>query len=110
MPCTSLIMRVAVSPRNSWGKRIIVCGHPVDRRDSPQCTGKVISSAVAHNADGANRQDRDESLPDLVVETVLTNLIDINRIGAAQNFEFLAGNFSRASGLQGRGQERDGDR
>ena len=78
-------------------KRIIVCGHPVDRCDRPQRAGKVIGSAVANNADGANGQDGDEGLPDLVIEPVLANLIYINRIGSAQNVEFLAGNFSRAA-------------
>ena len=82
------------------GKRIIVCGHPVDRCDRPQCTGKVIGSAVAHNADGANRQDCDEGLPDLVIEAVLADLVDEHRIGAAQDVQLFAGDLSGAADRQ----------
>ena len=68
-------------------KRIPVGGHAVGARHSAQRHNILIGAEVAHHAHAAHRQQNRESLPDLVVQTALADLLEVNRVGAAQNVE-----------------------
>ena len=102
-------------PRGSFaeelvGERVVIGSHAVDRGHRPERAGKVIGPPVAHHAHGAHGQDRDESLPDLVIKAMAADLVDIDRVGLAQDLELFAGDLAGASGWRGRGRGRDGGR
>ncbi|MPL73681.1 hypothetical protein SDC9_19487 [bioreactor metagenome] len=84
---------------------VVIRRHAIDRGHRAQRAGIVIGAPVAHHADGADRQDRHEGLPDLVVEPVLADLVDIDRIRLAQDREFLAGDLAGAADRQARARE-----
>src|SRR4051794_35515438 len=42
--------------------------HAVDRGDGAQCADPIVGAAVAHHANGLDRQEHREGLPDVVVE------------------------------------------
>ncbi len=70
-----------------------------------QRAGKIIGAPVAHHADGAHRQDGDEGLPDFVIQPVFADLVDIDRIGLAQNLQLFAGDLAGAAdGKAGAGE------
>ena len=48
-----------------------------------------IGAAVNHHADGPDRQQHGKGVPDLVVEAGLSDLVDIEDVGIAQDFQFL---------------------
>mmetsp|Transcript_5355 Transcript_5355/g.8426 ORF Transcript_5355/g.8426 Transcript_5355/m.8426 type:complete len:450 (-) Transcript_5355:1154-2503(-) len=83
-------------------ERIIICGHPIHGGDGAQRAGIVIGAPVAHHPHGLDRKDRDKGLPNLVVKPMLADLIDIDRIGLAQDVELgarnLAGTADREAG------------
>mgnify|MGYP000520507625 CR=1 FL=1 len=79
------------------GEGIVVGGHAVDARHGAERAGIVVGATVAHHAHGAHRQERHEGLPDLVVEPVAADLVDIDRIGPAQDLELLAGDLAGAA-------------
>ena len=66
-------------------KRIEVGRHAVDRGHGAQRADDVIGAPVAHHADGAHRQQHREGLPDRVVEPGLADLVEIDRVGLAQD-------------------------
>ena len=49
----------------------------------------VVGAVVAHDADGAHRQDDGEGLPDVVVEAGAADLLDEDLVGEAQDVELL---------------------
>ena len=71
------------------GKGVIVRRHPVHAGHRAQGQRVVIGPPVAHHAHRLHRQDRGEGLPDLVVKPVLADLVDIDRIGAAQDVQLF---------------------
>ncbi len=48
------------------------------RGDGAQRAGLVVGAAVAHHADGADRQQHGEGLPDLVVEAGLAEPVEMD--------------------------------
>ena len=66
---------------------VVICRHPVDRRHRTQGAGIVIGAPVPHHAHRSHRQDGDEGLPDLVVEAVLADLVDIDGVGFSEDVE-----------------------
>ena len=71
-------------------KGIEVRRHAVDRGHGAQRADEVVGAAVAHDADGLHRQQHGEGLPDLVVEAGLADLVEIDRVGLAQDVELFA--------------------
>ena len=66
-------------------------GHRAERADV------VVGAAVAHHADGADREEHGEGLPDRVVEAVAADLVEVDRVGLAQDRELVAGDLARAA-------------
>ena len=87
------------------GERIVIRRHPVHRRDRAQRKRIVIGAPVAHHAHGAHRQNGGKGLPDLVIKPVLADLVDINRIGPAQDVQLFARDLAGAAD----GQTRTGE-
>ncbi len=92
------------------GKRVVIGRHAIDRGHGAQGQRVIVGPPVAHHAHGAHRQDRGEGLPDLVVEPVAADLVDVDRIGLAQDLEFLARDLARAADGQPRARGRGGGR
>ena len=69
---------------------IEVRGHAVGRGHRAQAHHEVVGAAVAHHADRLHRQQHGKGLPDLVVEAVLPDLVDIDGIRVAQDVELFA--------------------
>ena len=88
------------------GERVVIGGHTIDRSDRTQRAGKVIGPVVAHDPNGAHWQDRHEGLPDFVVEPVLADLVDIDRVRLAQDVELFAGDFTWATDRKAGARER----
>ncbi len=84
--------------------------HAVDRGDGAQRADEFVGAAVAHDADGLDRQQHRERLPDRVVEAGLADFVEIDRIGFAQDVELLASDAARAADGEARAGERDGGR
>ena len=63
----------------------------------------VVGAAVAHDADRLHRQEHGEGLPDRVVEAGLADLVEIDRVGLAEDVELLAGDRRPGSGWRGPG-------
>ena len=89
MPFTSLTMRVAVRQEFVL-EGIAVRRHAVGRGDGAQRADVIVGAPVAHHADRAHRQQHGEGLPDLVVETGLADLVEVDGVGLAQDVELLA--------------------
>ncbi len=79
------------------GEGVIIGRHPVDRCDGAQGAGEVIGASVAHDTDGAHRQNCDEGLPDFIIQPVFADLVDVDRISLAQDLEFFAGDLAGAA-------------
>ena len=97
IPLTSLMIRVAVSERNSWREGVVVGGHAVDAGDGAERADVVVGAAVAHDADGADGEEDGEGLPDGVVEAVAADLVEIDGVGLAEDGELLAGDVAGAA-------------
>ncbi|MNS70317.1 hypothetical protein D3C72_1036590 [compost metagenome] len=82
-----------------------VGGHEVDGLDGAQRNDPVIFAAIAHDADGAHRQEDGERLADLVVEVGLAQLFDKDRIGLAQQIAVLFLHFAKDAHAQTRTRE-----
>ena len=76
-------------------ERINIGRHPIGAGHSAQAADAVIGAAIAHHAHGFDGQQHSESLPDFVIEPRLADLVQINRIGFAQNIAALFGNLAR---------------
>ncbi|ETW14695.1 cytosine deaminase [Roseivivax marinus] len=87
-------------------ERVVVRGHAIDRGDRPHGAGIVVGATVAHDAHGADGQQRHEGLPDLVVEAVLADLVDEDRIRLAQDVELLRRDLARAADREAGSRER----
>ena len=81
---------------------VVIRRHAIDRGDRPQRQRIVIGPPVAHHADGTHRQNGGEGLPDLVIKPMLADLVDVNRIGPAQDIQLFGGDFPRAADRQTR--------
>ena len=86
-------------------ERVVIRCHAIHRCHRAQGAGEVIGSAVAHDTDGAHRKDRDKGLPDFIIKPVLADLVDVDRIGLTQDFEFFAGDLARAANCEARARE-----
>ena len=91
-------------------KWIEVGGHAVDRGDGAQRADELVGAAVAHDADGLHRQQHGEGLPDRVVEAGLADLVEIDRVGLAQDVELLARDPAGAADGEARARETGGGR
>ena len=80
-------------------------GHAVDRGDGAQGADEFVGAAIAHDADGLDRQQHGKGLPDGVVEAGLADLVEIDGIGFAQDFELFAGDAARAADGEARTRE-----
>src|SRR6478672_11342317 len=76
------------------GEIVVVGGHAVGRGDGAKRAYIVVGARIAHDADGAHREQHGESLPDRVVEAGLPDLVEIDGVGAPQDGELLLGHFA----------------
>ena len=76
---------------------IIIRCHTIDGCDRPESTGEIIRASIAHDAHGAHRQNGAEGLPDFIIKPVFADLIDIDCIRFAQNFELFASDLAGAA-------------
>ena len=54
----------------------------------------IVRAPVAHDADRLDRQQDGERLPDLIVQSRLADLLDVNGVDLAQEIEALLGDGS----------------
>src|SRR5829696_5598775 len=66
-----------------------VCGHRVVGGDSPDDDGVGVGPRVAHDADGVDRRQYGEALPQLAVEACVSYLVLQHGVGLAKNREPL---------------------
>src|SRR6185437_12846767 len=85
---------------------IIVGCHAVARRDGPQGEHIIVRAPVAHHSDGSHRQKNGKRLPNLVVETGFANLVEIDSIRFAQDFESVARDLARYADGKARARKR----
>src|SRR5690606_14846528 len=78
----------------------------VDRGHGPQRTHELVGTAIAHHAHGLHRQKHGKRLPDGIVEPCLADLVEIDRVGRAQDLELLAGHGTWAADRKARARER----
>src|SRR3954469_21426964 len=83
-----------------------VRGHAVGGGDGAQAHDEVVGAAVAHDAHRLHREQHGKGLPDVVVETVLADLVDVDGIGLAQDVEFFAGDVAGAADGEAGARER----
>ena len=99
------MIRVATRPNNAVRERVAIRRHAVGRGDGAQGADVVVGATVAHHADGLHRQEDREGLPDLVIEAGLIDLVQVDRIGLAQEVELLARDVAgHADGEAGAGE------
>ena len=79
--------------------------HKVLGGDSSEGDDLVISSSVSSDTDRLDRQQGDESLGDLVVETGGSDLLDVNVIGVLEDLDLVSGDFTEDSD----GETRSGE-
>src|SRR5690606_6619261 len=65
-----------------------------------------VGTTISHHTDGLDWQQNGESLPDGIIETSFADFVQIDRVGFAQNLEFLACNTARAADSETRSRER----
>src|SRR5271169_88877 len=85
---------------------IEVSCHAVGRGHRAQPNDIIIGAVVAHDADGAHRQQHGEGLPDVVVEAGAADFLDIDGVGTAQDFELFLGDAARAADGEARAGKR----
>ena len=61
----------------------IVCRHTIAGGDGSKRASEVIGARIAHYTNGPHRQQDRERLPDGVIETGVTDLLNVDRIGLA---------------------------
>src|SRR5690606_5502894 len=71
--------------------------HAVDRSNGTQSADIVIGAVVTHYTHRLDGQKYCECLPDRVVKPRLANLVQIDRVGLTQDFEFLTRHRTRAA-------------
>ena len=64
-------------------------GHAVGRGDGAKRADEIVGPGVAHDADGLDRQKHGEGLPDGVVEAVVADFVEVDGVGAAQDFDLF---------------------
>ncbi len=58
--------------------------HEIDRLDGAQRDDVIVFPAIAHNAHGLDRQEHRKRLARLVIEVVLSQLLDEDVVGQLQ--------------------------
>ena len=66
-----------------------MCGHEIDGFNRAQGDHVIIAATVAHDADRSDRQEHGEGLAGAIVKIVPAQLVDEDRIGAAQQVSEL---------------------
>ena len=69
---------------------IEVRGHAVVGCDGAKGADEIVRAAVAHDADGAHRQEHCKRLPDRVVEPGLPDLVEVDGVGLPEDRQLLA--------------------
>ena len=72
---------------SKWKKSAVMPSTEVTARSAQH---EVVGAVVAHHADALHRQEHREGLPDGVVEAGLADLVEIDRVGLAQDVELFA--------------------
>ena len=112
MPRTSLVMRLETAREQVVRQRRPVRGHEVGRLHGAQRDRVLVGAAVAHHADRAHRQEHRERLRGLVVPRLAVGvvrhpqLVDEDRVGAAQQVGALARDLAQDAHAQARARER----
>ena len=105
MPRTSFTIRVAVRGEEGHVEGVDLGGHAIDAGDGAQGAGVVVGAAVAHDAHGADREQHGEGLPDRVVQARGPDLLQEDRVGAAEDGQaFLGDGAGDADGEAGAGE------
>ncbi len=106
MPLTSLMMRREIRPRTSYGNLRELGGHRVRRGHTAKRHDVLVGPSIAHHPDALDRQEDDERLPDLVVETGGADLLDQDRVGLPQWLEPCARHLAEDPDRETRPRER----
>src|SRR3954470_21747676 len=93
------------SPQEFMVEWEIVGGHAVDRRDSAEGAGVVVSPLVTHDADSADRKQDSERLPDGIVEAGIANLLQVDLVGFAQDGQLFRSDIARNADGESRPRE-----
>ena len=81
-------------------------GHAVGRGDGAKRADEIVGPGVAHDADGLDRQKHGEGLPDGVVEAVVADFVEVDGVGAAQDFDLFRRHLAGDPDRQPRPRER----
>ena len=112
MPRTSLMMRFETRASSSCGSVRPVRGHEVGRLHRAQRDHVLVGAAVAHHAHRAHRQEHGERLRGQVVPGRAVRvargaqLVDEDRVGAAQQIGVLALHLAQDAHAEARARER----
>ena len=87
-------------------KMIIIRRHAVGGGHRPERTDIIIGPAIAHNPDGAHRQQNGKGLPDHVIETGILDFLKIDIIGLTQDIAFFRRDIPRNADRQTRPWKR----
>ena len=74
--------------------------------DGSECNHAFVGSAVAHHADGLDREEDREDLAGLSIQTCGDDFFEQDLVGVADDFEFLFGDVTEHT----HGQTRAGER
>ena len=85
---------------SKWKKSAVMPSTEVTARSAQH---EIVGAVVAHHADALHRQEHRKGLPDRVVEPGLADLVEIDRVGLAQDVELFARDRARARGSRGPG-------
>lgn len=99
MPGTTFIIRVAVrakKARSNGSESTVMPSIDVNRTKS---AGIVPAARVPHDADGSDREQNGERLPDLIVQTFPPDFLDVYMVCFSENFQLFVGDF-RSNGTK----------
>ena len=77
------------------GERVIVGSHAVGRGNGAERADMVVGAVIAHHADGADREQNREGLPDRIIEARIADLLEIDGIRLAEDVATFPGDFAR---------------
>ena len=69
-------------------------GHAVGRGDGAERADVLGGAVVAHHPHGAHGGEHGKGLPDIVVQSDLADLVQIDRVGLAQDVVLFARDFA----------------
>ena len=87
-------------------ERVVIRRHAIRRGHRPERADMVIGPVIAHDTDRLDRQQHGEGLPDRVVEAGLADLVEIDRIGLAQDRQALGRDLAGDADRETRARER----